>query len=497
MHSPQFTINRTPTLASTARVLENCKVAGTLRRAVRQGSGESLAFSLTQRLLSNTNVSIFRAPNVDRDRMSSAFRLGVSRELQLGSADDGPWILGGRHTACACYLFLPQQDFAVLLSPRARRSARKPIQFFPSASRSDRIGIYTSLHRALPSRFDCAASGMTAYRQRSPMSFHQCLFFTKPTVCSRRRPASSRSVALLFAACMVSLVHAQDAAPADRNAVNTRMVPGDMKADSPVTFPERGALPSKYSPDVKTQSKPTEKNYYLFSSPCRSLKQIDAIQAEMPRGQFSIPDNDWTCLEKTQRALTEGGKLQILGLGDSIINDTMRSGWIAKLQQAYPKAEIAATVYVRGGGGCQHYKVEDRIAKNVIPLKPDLVLIGGISQQDVASIEEVIRQLRADLPDVEILLTSGVFGTTDPRDEAALAKARHSGSSEYGRSLKSLAAKHHCAYLDMTTPWAEYIRSTKLHPHRFYRDVVHANAEGEQILSMILMSFFAKPAESK
>jgi hypothetical protein len=47
-----------------------------------------------------------------------------------------------------------------------------------------------------------------------------------------------------------------------------------------------------------------------------------------------------------------------------------------------------------------------------------------------------------------------------------------------------------CAYLDMTTPWAEYMRSSGVHPHRFYRDRVHANEYGEQILSLILMSFF-------
>jgi lysophospholipase L1-like esterase len=298
------------------------------------------------------------------------------------------------------------------------------------------------------------------------------------------------SVAVVVTFPIVSPMRAQDAAPADRNAVNTRMVPGNMMADSPVTFPERGALPSKYPPDVKTQSKPTEKGYYLFSSPCRSLKQIDAIQAEMPKGRFSIPENSWEHLERTRRVLNEGGQLSILGLGDSIINDTMRSGWVAKLQEAYPKADIDAMVYVRGGGGCQHYRAEDRIAKNVVPLGPDLVVIGGISQQDVECIEEVIHQLRAALPEVEILLTSGVFGTTDPRDEEALGKARHSGSAEYGRQLMKLAAELRCAYLDMTTPWAEYIRSTGLHPHMFYRDVVHANAEGEQILSMILMSFF-------
>ncbi len=304
------------------------------------------------------------------------------------------------------------------------------------------------------------------------------------------RLRSTSAVVVLLTLLMLGRLHAQDAAPEDRNSVNSRFVPGDMAADSPVTFPERGALPSKYPPDVQTERFPTEKVYFLFSSPCRSLEQIDAIQAEMPRGEFTVPANDWKHLERTRHALTQGGELHVLGLGDSIINDTMRSGWIAKLREAYPKAKITATVYVRGGGGCQHYKAEQRITKNVVPVKPDLVLIGGISQQDIESIAEVIRQLRDELPNVEILLTSGVFGTTDPRDEEALSKARHSGSAEYGRLLQELVAHEKCAYFDMTTPWAQYVRSTGLHPHLFYRDAVHANAQGEQVLSKILMAFF-------
>jgi hypothetical protein len=42
----------------------------------------------------------------------------------------------------------------------------------------------------------------------------------------------------------------------------------------------------------------------------------------------------------------------------------------------------------------------------------------------------------------------------------------------------------------MTTPWMQYVRSSGLHPHLFYRDRVHANAFGEQILAKILMSWW-------
>jgi lysophospholipase L1-like esterase len=286
---------------------------------------------------------------------------------------------------------------------------------------------------------------------------------------------------------------AQNAAPPDRNAVNTTARPVNIMADSPVQFPKAGAMPPIYPPDGHEQGEPAEQGYYIFSSPCRSLAQIAKIQSEMPKGEFAPPPADWAHLGRTRRVLVEGGELRLLAVGDSIVNDTMRSGWVAKLQEAYPKASINATVYVRGGGGCQHYKEEGRVAGNIVPRQPDLVFIGGISQRDIASIGEVIHQLRAALPEVEILLATGAFGTADPRDPQALAQASHSGTGAYGQALKALAAQERCAYLDMTTPWAEYIRSSKLHPYRFYRDVVHANEYGEQILGKILLAFWTAP----
>ncbi len=275
------------------------------------------------------------------------------------------------------------------------------------------------------------------------------------------------------------------------------MVPSaraDMMADSPVTFPERGALPAKYSPDRPAQDGVApEEGYYIFSTPERSLEQIAKIQAEMPAGTFTPPTADWKHLPQTRRILREGGELRLLAMGDSIVNDTMRSAWVAKLSEAYPKANIKATVYVRGGGGCQHYRLEDRVARYAVPRRPDLVFIGGISQQDIDSIREVIHQLRAALPKVEILLATGVFGTADPRVPEELSQARHAGTGEYGKALRKLATEERCAFLDMTTPWAEYICSSNVHPHRFYRDQVHANEYGEQILTKILMAFW-KPS---
>jgi len=300
---------------------------------------------------------------------------------------------------------------------------------------------------------------------------------------------------LLAVLLLVSLpAIGQDARPEDENAVNSKKnVMSSMLADSPVTFPEKGALPSKFPPDVEVERRilKGQNGYSITETPARSLKQIDAIQAEMPKGKFTPPPTDWKNLSRTKRVLNEGGELHVLGLGDSIVNDIFRSAWLAKLSEAYPQADIRGNVYVRGGGGCRHYWIEDRVPKYLVPEKPDLVFIGGISQkQDYEAIRSVIRQIRADLPETEILLASGAFGGVDPRRPDALARAQHSGSSDYGAQLKKIAAEMDCAYLDMTTPWAEYIRSSGKHPYRFYRDRIHANAYGEQILSKILLSFF-------
>ncbi|MBU0607228.1 MAG: SGNH/GDSL hydrolase family protein, partial [Armatimonadetes bacterium] len=205
-----------------------------------------------------------------------------------------------------------------------------------------------------------------------------------------------------------------------------------LATDSPVVFPTDQPIPAKYPCDLPAENHPPEPDYFLFNTPERSLEQIRTIQAEMPPGTFTPPPHDWAPLRRARRLLTEGGDFHLLGLGDSIVNDTMRSGWVGLLQEAYPEARVRGTVYVRGAGGCQHYKEEDRVAKVVVPLQPDVVYIGGISQADLESIRDVIGQLRAGLPEVEILLATGTFGRADPRDPAALAAAPYSGTGPWG-----------------------------------------------------------------
>lgn len=339
-----------------------------------------------------------------------------------------------------------------------------------------------------------------------------------PRAAGRRLCIAFTGMALAIIAGVGRPACGQDAAPQDRSAVNAPTGPSGMAADSPVVFPASGPLPPTHPPDVPQPAQPTEEGVYVFESlplvppepeiplakyAGRSAEQIAAISSTLPPGRFTPPPHDWRHLAKTRHALTTGGTLTIVALGDSIVNDTMRSGWISGLRRQYPQATIRSFVCVRGGGGCHFFCQEDRIARYVLPLEPDLVIIGGISRGDrtlpdgsveragIGPIRDVIGQIRAARPDTEILLMTGAFGAADPRSDAELAAASHSATSPEGKALRALADETSCGFLDMTTPWSEYIRSSGLHPHRFYRDRVHANEHGEQILARILLAFFS------
>src|SRR5688500_20356536 len=110
-----------------------------------------------------------------------------------------------------------------------------------------------------------------------------------PQTDSRPAPGIARGVAMLFCALAVAGVCARAAA--------------DMMADSPVKFPESGPLPAKFPTDESAKDyHAPEQDYAIHSSPERSLAQIEKIQTEMPKGEFTPPPTDWAHLPRTKRS---------------------------------------------------------------------------------------------------------------------------------------------------------------------------------------------------
>ena len=57
-----------------------------------------------------------------------------------------------------------------------------------------------------------------------------------------------------------------------------------------------------------------------------------------------------------------------------------RSCWHELVERYYPKCHIIRVVSVRGSTGCWFYKQPGKIDKYVLQQRPDLAIIGGISQ---------------------------------------------------------------------------------------------------------------------
>jgi hypothetical protein len=226
---------------------------------------------------------------------------------------------------------------------------------------------------------------------------------------------------------------------------------------------------------------------YVITRPERKLEDVEKAYAGMAPVAYEPPADRWTRLPRTAELLKRGGaELRVVMLGDSIVNDTSRSGWDLVLQKQIPAAKIVKTTCVRGSTGCWWYKEPGRVKKYVLDQKPDLLIVGGISQRDdVDSIRDVIRQVREGSA-CDVLLMTGAFGRVDPRDDAQWSFEVPADPKNYRRRLQALAEETKTAFLDMTALWGRYVRDSGKDLASFKRDEIHANAEGEQILGRIL-----------
>jgi len=148
---------------------------------------------------------------------------------------------------------------------------------------------------------------------------------------------------------------------------------------------------------------------------------------------------------------------------------------------------------VRGATGCWWFKAAGMVERYVLEHKPDLLIIGGVSQRDdFESIKDVIGQVRA-ARECDVLLMTQAFGFVDPHDDAQWSPGFDPDGGTYRARMMRLAKEQNAAFLDMTAYWGEYVRRSGKNIEWFKRDPVHANARGEQILGRVLAGFLAPP----
>ena len=231
-------------------------------------------------------------------------------------------------------------------------------------------------------------------------------------------------------------------------------------------------------------------------TPCsraEAARWADSVYAAMPRVKCDPPADRFSLLPRTSQILRERGRLRVVLLGDSIVNDTANSAFDVLLERMCPGLRVETIASVRGATGCAYYAEEGRVKEFVLRYEPDLVLIGGISNQyDVEPVRSVVRQIRAG-GNADVLVMTGAVANWDKmlRDRVyyeRIPRAEALASMQaYGPALEEMARKEGAAFLDTWSIWSEYVRSNGLLEDWLRRDSTHANARGKQAVARMLL----------
>ncbi|MDA3924843.1 MAG: hypothetical protein PF904_09115 [Kiritimatiellae bacterium] len=224
-----------------------------------------------------------------------------------------------------------------------------------------------------------------------------------------------------------------------------------------------------------------------------TLQKIDAIYAAMDPIKYTPPADRFKYIPKAMKTLKEGGEMRMVLLGDSIMGNTTSSSFELLMMRRYPKCKIKKIASLRSSTGCNWYQHENRVEHYVFRHKPDLLLIGGISNgQDAEVVRSVVKQVRAKMPELEIILITPVFGTPTCSHIKNFTKEIDTSKPNFRWGMQKIAAEEKCAFFDITSPWWSYIEDTGKTYGWFMGDAVHANKRGCQIIGRLLDMWFAE-----
>lgn len=222
-----------------------------------------------------------------------------------------------------------------------------------------------------------------------------------------------------------------------------------------------------------------------------TLERIDAIYAAMDPIAYTPPEDRFANIPKTMSKLHNGGELRMVLLGDSIMGNTSASSFDLLLMRNYPKCRVIKIASLRSSTGCTYYQEDNRVEHYVLRHKPDLLVIGGISNRgDAEAVRSVIRQVRAREPDTEVLLLTPVFGAMRDERIRTLTREIDTTTDNFRNNMQKVAAEEKCAFFDMTGPWWAYIQDSGKTYGWFMGDRVHANHRGCQIIGRLLEAWF-------
>lgn len=227
------------------------------------------------------------------------------------------------------------------------------------------------------------------------------------------------------------------------------------------------------------------------------------LYSSLPQKPFQVSSDAFALLPKTRAALNKGMPWWILMLGDSIVNDTWCSNFQSLVLRDFPKAKLNFMISVRGGTGANYYCIPENFREYVEKFKPDLVMIGGISnyhlspgqrpEDRVKNLVSLIRQCQA--AGAEVVLTSPPLShkwrTGNEPMPWSEDWVNSKGAKVYDREYQREAVRQtSIAYWDITTVPCRIVADCPQPSAWFSRDAVHNNDRGKQLIGQNLAAWF-------
>lgn len=234
-------------------------------------------------------------------------------------------------------------------------------------------------------------------------------------------------------------------------------------------------------------------------------------------------------LPNTAVALRNGTPFHVVLLGDSIINDTYNSNFQSLVSKTFPDNQFEYTASVNGCAGGMFYKDPDTFKRFAADLKPDLLIIGGVSncfnatgadaRNGMDNVLDMAEALHCEI----LLMTPGTAWDTrsydlrnpdknlpamtwDPKENLRMRLINSHALSrdlikisveaylhlDFAGDLRELSEKHGIPLLDVTPSAYQYVYASEKPWGWFSRDAVHSNVYGKQINGRILADFLLK-----
>lgn len=237
----------------------------------------------------------------------------------------------------------------------------------------------------------------------------------------------------------------------------------------------------------------------------------DRRYADLPRLDLSRLEAEWWRLPKTCAALREGRPLKIVFLGDSIMNDAYCGNLTAMIKREFPKCDFTFIPSLRGCTGCWYYRDAANFENYVARHKPDLVVIGGISNTQKAGdygLVEAEDDVATTVIRCQLIGAEAIVCTPPPSYEFRQGtwKSPFDGVGQLAEAkapfwfrngyLRRAAARTGVPFWDVTSAPCDAIARSGKPLLWFKRDICHNDDRGKQLIARTMAAYFAEAKEA-